>query len=174
ADTGDNAIGSPNDYSSNTPATIYVRIESAPNCYNTTSFDLLEGEEPVTTIASETGEFEICDNATIPLVLTATPDNYDISEVSISWYQDGAELSETGLTLSVLTGGYYEIEVMFNDTGCTSILGQEVVTLENCVFPQAISPNGDGYNDSFDLSSFDVQKLEVFNRYGALVYSQSN
>ena len=175
ADTGDNAIQVPSFYSSNTPATIYVRVESSPNCYNTTSFNLLEGEEPVTTITTDSDEFEICDNTTTPLILTAVPDNYNASEVSIVWYEDGMTLSgETGLTLSVLTGGYYEVEVTFNSTGCTNIVGQEVITLENCVVPQAISPNNDGKNDNFDLSAFDVQKLEIFNRYGVLVYSRTN
>ncbi|HPF95975.1 MAG: gliding motility-associated C-terminal domain-containing protein, partial [Flavobacteriaceae bacterium] len=175
ADTGDNAIQVPSFYSSNTPATIYVRVESSPNCYNTTSFNLLEGEEPVTTITTDSDEFEICDNTTTPLILTAVPGNYNASEVSIVWYEDGMTLSgETGLTLSVLTGGYYEVEVTFNSTGCTNIVGQEVITLENCVVPQAISPNNDGKNDNFDLSAFDVQKLEIFNRYGVLVYSRTN
>jgi gliding motility-associated-like protein len=40
--------------------------------------------------------------------------------------------------------------------------------------PQVITPNGDGYNDSFDLSGFDVSSLEVFNRNGIKVYSKNN
>jgi gliding motility-associated-like protein len=42
------------------------------------------------------------------------------------------------------------------------------------VIPQGISPNGDGRNDTFDLSSYDVDKLEIFNRNGTLVYSKRN
>ena len=49
-----------------------------------------------------------------------------------------------------------------------------MIELENCVIPQGISPNGDGYNDSFDLSSYDVHKLDIYNRYGKLVYSKEN
>ena len=37
-----------------------------------------------------------------------------------------------------------------------------------------ISPNADGFNDTFDLSSYDVSKLEIFNRNGTLVYSKTN
>ena len=29
-------------------------------------------------------------------------------------------------------------------------------------------------NDRFDLSSYDVSKLEIFNRYGTLVYSKTS
>ena len=59
-------------------------------------------------------------------------------------------------------------------TGCTSTVGQTVIELPNCVIPQGISPNGDGMNDVFDLSSYDVTKLEIFNRYGTLVYDKEN
>ena len=40
--------------------------------------------------------------------------------------------------------------------------------------PEAISPNGDEYNQYFDLSAIDVIKLEIYNRYGKLVYSRNN
>ena len=68
-----------------------------------------------------------------------------------------------------------EIEVTFNDgTQCSSITAQNIIELESCVIPQGISPNGDGMNDIFDLSSYDVSKLEIFNRNGTLVYSKAN
>lgn len=41
--------------------------------------------------------------------------------------------------------------------------------------PKGISPNGDGDNDTFDLSDFpQISKLEIFNRYGLLVYECKN
>jgi len=42
------------------------------------------------------------------------------------------------------------------------------------VFPQGISPNNDGLNDSFDLSDYEVSSLEIFNRNSILVYSKRN
>lgn len=50
----------------------------------------------------------------------------------------------------------------------------ETAELEDCVIPQGISPNNDGLNDKFDLSCFNVTKLEIFNRNGTLVYSKEN
>jgi gliding motility-associated-like protein len=44
----------------------------------------------------------------------------------------------------------------------------------NCVFPQGISPNNDGLNDSFDLDDYDVSDIEIYNRNGILVYSKRN
>lgn len=56
---------------------------------------------------------------------------------------------------------------------CTEIY---LVNLEfaMCEIPRGISPNGDTMNDSFDLSNFDVARLEIFNRYGQQVYSRNN
>ena len=42
------------------------------------------------------------------------------------------------------------------------------------MFPQGVSPNGDGLNDTLDLSGFNVSKLSIFNRYGKTVYSKTN
>ncbi|NNC51253.1 MAG: gliding motility-associated C-terminal domain-containing protein, partial [Flaviramulus sp.] len=42
----------------------------------------------------------------------------------------------------------------------------------------ALTPNGDGYNDSFDIMGIDlcgfVANVKIFNRWGALVYESSN
>ena len=175
AEGGDFAIPTPVDYSpASTPVTIYVRVESGPDCYNTTSFELREGDEPLTTITT-LDEFQVCPDATVPVVITAVPGNYDLTEVSVAWYQDGVLVpGETGLDFPVLVGGYYEVEVTFNETGCSATVGQDVVQLDNCIIPQGISPDGDGLNDTFDLSNFNVQRLEIFNRLGKLVYSRDN
>jgi gliding motility-associated-like protein len=39
-----------------------------------------------------------------------------------------------------------------------------------CLIPRGISPNGDGDNDSFDLSSMGVKEITIFNRYGLELY----
>lgn len=45
------------------------------------------------------------------------------------------------------------------------------VEVLNCSIPKGISPNGDGLNDHFDLSFFNITKVQIFNRYGEEVYS---
>jgi gliding motility-associated-like protein len=43
------------------------------------------------------------------------------------------------------------------------------------MIPKGISPNGDFLNDEFDLSGFGtINKVEIYNRYGKIVYTQSN
>jgi gliding motility-associated-like protein len=48
------------------------------------------------------------------------------------------------------------------------------VTILACEIPRGISPNGDQFNQSLDLTNFDVAKLSIFNRYGKEVYSKMN
>jgi gliding motility-associated-like protein len=158
--------------------TIFVRVESIAfaDCYVVNSLDLVFGIEPQTSFATDF-DYEVCPDAAVPVIIEATPGNYDISEVSIRWFRDGQPepiVGENGLTLPVLEGDIYSIEVTFNDTGCSSTQSQEVIQLESCFIPQGISPNGDGLNDTFDLGNFRVTKLEIYNRYGLLVYQKAN
>jgi gliding motility-associated-like protein len=162
--------------------TIYVRVESIDyiDCFVTNSFNLVLGTKPETTF-TEDFDYEVCPDAVVPIIIEATPVNYDVSQVSISWFYafDASATQElvageNSLTLPVLVGGIYTIEISFNDTGCTSSQSQEVIQLESCFIPQGISPNGDGMNDSFDLSNFRVTRLEIFNRYGTSVYQKNS
>ncbi|MBT8272449.1 MAG: gliding motility-associated C-terminal domain-containing protein, partial [Bacteroidia bacterium] len=175
AETGANPLSSPYVNTSN-PELIYARVESnqAFDCFATTSFNLIVNDIPVTSF-DDNFDFEVCPNATVPIEVMAIPENYNEAEVSIQWFQDGNLISgQNSLVLPVLTEGDYTIEVTYNDTGCTGSTEVTVIELENCVIPQGISPNNDGFNDRFDLSSYDVHKLEIFNRNGTLVYSKDN
>ena len=174
ATAGTSPIGNPTNYE--TPlTTVYVRVENTVSgCFNVTEFNLIAGVVPVTTFATNF-DYEVCPDATSPIIISVNPQNYTADEVSIEWLQDGVVIpGESGLTLPVLTQGLYEIQVTFNATGCTNIVGQEIIELDNCIIPQGISPDGDGKNDTFDLSNFGVQKLEIFNRLGRMVYSKDN
>ncbi|WP_299225211.1 choice-of-anchor L domain-containing protein [uncultured Psychroserpens sp.] len=167
------ALTSPYDSSGET---VYVRVETVDfaDCYVINSFNLVIGTEPQTTF-TDNFDYEVCPNATVPITITATPENYTSNEVTINWYFDGVLIEgENGLVLPVLLAGDYEIEVIFNDTGCSNSTIRTIIELETCVIPQGISPNNDGQNDTFDLSSYDVSKLEIFNRNGTLVYSKTN
>jgi len=173
ADTGTGALVSP--YVSS-GETVFVRVETIgfSDCYVTNSFDLIIGTEPLTSFTTNF-DYEVCPDATVPVLITATPENYTEAEVTINWYLDNGLISdENGLTLPVLDAGDYEIEVVFNNTGCSNSAFITVVELDTCVIPQGISPNNDGLNETFDLSSYGVTKLEIFNRNGTLVYSKNN
>ncbi|HLO73956.1 MAG TPA: gliding motility-associated C-terminal domain-containing protein [Flavobacterium sp.] len=55
---------------------------------------------------------------------------------------------------------------------CASSTTLDVVVI-NCEIPKGISPNNDTKNDTWDLSGYDIRKVEIFNRYGTIVYSKS-
>jgi len=49
------------------------------------------------------------------------------------------------------------------------------VTRQVClIIPKGISPNGDGLNDSWDLSNYKILDLVIYNRWGTEVYSYGN
>ncbi|GAB4159147.1 MAG: fibronectin type III domain-containing protein [Winogradskyella sp.] len=156
--------------------TIYVRVEdNNSGCYETTSFNLEVNLIPLANFDA-TIEYEVCPNATVPITIGIIPDNFTEADVTVTWLLDGVEIAgSNGLTLdTVLVSGDYTAEMTFNATGCTNTVTTFVEELESCIFPEGISPNNDDLNDSFDLSSFNVVRLEIFNRNGTLVYSKNN
>lgn len=58
-------------------------------------------------------------------------------------------------------------------TECAEPAIMEVI-VKACAIQKGISPNGDGLNDNFDLAGYNVSKMEIFNRYGTIVYSKNN
>ena len=103
--------------------------------------------------------------------LTATSSE---SSVNYAWYKNGVLLSsEIANTLVVTELDTYKVIV--TDAMCSAEATEDVTVLNCKLFvPKGISPNGDTKNDFFDLSNYNVQKLEIFNRYGIKVYSKSN
>ena len=174
AESGTGAVTSP--YSSS-GETIYIRVESTvTGCYDTTSFNLVVNVVPLATFDSQF-VYEVCPQATVPIIIGIVPSNFTIADVSINWFLDDNLIAgANGLTLdTVLVQGDYSAEITFNATDCVNTITTFVMELPTCIFPEGISPGvSPGQNDNFDLSSFDVTKLEIFNRNGTLVYSKNN
>jgi gliding motility-associated-like protein len=147
----------------------------AVDCFSITDFDLVVDAVPFATFNSNEVDYEVCPNATVPIEISLVPEGYTEADVTIAWELDNAPFNEgNGLTIPVLLAGTYTAVITFNNTGCEFVVSAEVIELEQCVIPEGISPNNDGLNDRFDLSSFGVVKLEIFNRNGTLVYSKDN
>lgn len=45
------------------------------------------------------------------------------------------------------------------------------IRFDDCPMPRGISPNGDGINDTLDLSNYGIAKIQIFNRNGVEVYT---
>lgn len=67
----------------------------------------------------------------------------------------------------------FTVKITTNPDGCTDTQSFTVQSPQ-CVIPRGLSPNGDGDNDNFDLTSLGVKKLSIFNRYGSKVYDKAN
>ncbi|GAA0871597.1 hypothetical protein GCM10009117_07430 [Gangjinia marincola] len=80
------------------------------------------------------------------------------------------------------TGDPQEIFIRIgrNDEGACYTVKRVVIQTENCppFIPQGFSPNGDGVNDTFDITGlYDIFKefeVQVFNRYGSTIYKGNN
>ena len=92
---------------------------------------------------------------------------------SYAWFDASNNQIGTSQSVVVTASGTYKLVITQND--CST---EELVEVESalCSFDiqKGISANGDGYNDNFELTGFDVKKLQIFNRYGMKVYSKNN
>ncbi|MFT3794755.1 gliding motility-associated C-terminal domain-containing protein [Flavobacterium sp.] len=78
-----------------------------------------------------------------------------------------------------LPAGTYAVSAI-NGSGCKSTImvtltDPTVPVAPNGMIPRGISPNGDGSNDSFDLTGIgSISQVKIFNRYGVNVYSKAH
>jgi len=120
---------------------------------------------------------EDCKNQQLWLHAAAKDDEHN-ENVTYTWK------SESGATLATNTADfnvsqYYAnnpnlklpivIKVITGSGECTSEVNYTVNNIL-CSIPRGISPNGDGDNDSFDLSTMGVKEITIFNRYGLELY----
>jgi gliding motility-associated-like protein len=119
--------------------------------------------------------------------VTASPlsNSYDPNTVEYIWKdQNGNTVGTNSNVLNVndvidataATETYplvYNLTVKSNSTGCETTSDVLIESIY-CDIQKGISPDGNGSNDFFDLRLMDVKKLEIFNRYGLQLYSQTN
>jgi gliding motility-associated-like protein len=130
------------------------------------------------------------------LILDTDNNNQNVCEnapIDDIVYTVGENVTEVEATLpSGLTGYYNEtagtytisgkpttpigtsVNYSISTVGCVANL-TETGTIDNsyCTVSKGLSPNGDGVNDTWDLSNFDVRELKIYNRYGSEIYSKS-
>ena len=108
-----------------------------------------------------------------------------LNSLTYIWTIDGVDVqtgSDNTYYLSDLMeeSGEFTVTVFDDITYCWSSTTINVDFFENsyCVdLPQGLSPNGDGFNDCLILDHLedreDIDKIEVFNRYGTKIYELS-
>ena len=83
---------------------------------------------------------------------------------------------ETTEDISGLTAGIYSVTVT-DSNGCQVSGSIELLQPTDLAIPNAISPNGDGDNDTFvviGIDAFDTSEFEVVNRWGNSVFKVRN
>ena len=111
-------------------------------------------------------------NYTLTAVFNDTTFNEE--NVTFVWTDaSGIELGNTSTLVIDEKGIYYLTVTPLNTIDCPIVVEVPVESAA-CLIQKGISPNGDGMNDNFDLSAFNVAKLSIFNRYGREVYSRTN
>ena len=105
-----------------------------------------------------------------------------LNSLTYIWTLDGVDVqtgSDNTYYLDELTeeSGEFIVTVFDDITYCYSSTTINVNFYENsyCIdLPQGLSPNGDGFNDCLILDHLedreDIDKIEVFNRYGTKIY----
>lgn len=162
-------ITQPENFVSST-ITVYARVTSiVTGCVSLMPLNLVVGPVGVLELETILG----CSPFDLTMAAAQVPEGY-----TVSYYQDEAGAlagnaidSPEAYRMDDNTGTVY---IVAHDTnGCFSA-GPLSLEADGCVIPRGISPNGDGMNDNFDLSAFDVNSLLIFNRYGMEVFSYAN
>jgi gliding motility-associated-like protein len=90
---------------------------------------------------------------------------------NVKWYFNNVLIGQ-GTSIIISDEGLYTA-VVTNANNCQSDADINVAN-SFCSIPKGVSANNDGDNDFFELSNLDVKKLQIFNRYGIVIYTKNN
>jgi gliding motility-associated-like protein len=124
--------------------------------------------EPASNPGIDVGDFPVVSSGESIEIYS---DNNNFSEYNWTWSLD--TINQQLVTVSPQESGWYYIDVKDFD-GC---VGYDSIYVVLGVKPyEAITPNGDGYNDSWtplDIESYKDALVQVFNRWGGLVFEST-
>lgn len=113
-----------------------------------------------------------CNGASYMITATPLNNSFDVNTVSYSWTgSNGFTSSVNPVDITHLSPGTYTLTVT-DGNGCDGIENIDISSTI-CEIPNAITPNNDGLNDSFNLSGLNVLKLEIYSRWGRKVYEKN-
>lgn len=157
---------------------VWVRVTDGLGCVRFDSVDFTAFALPVVYIGEDT---VLCDVEN-PLILTAL-DSVGASFSSYEWYSSSRDALVSASPTLYVGPGYDTISLAINDyNGC---LGSDTILIMSCdvseMFKDMVNtftPNGDGLNETWTITNFmhlfPDAVLEVFDRWGRLVYRTEN
>ena len=135
--------------------TTYTFTPNAGQCAAVGTIDVTIDDRSMPTF---TQVDDLCLGASIQLPLESN------EGITGTWSPSVVNTSQVGIVTYTFTP-----DVAF----CADVTTMDINVI-GCEIPKGISPNNDGDNDDWDLSGYDVTKVEIFNRYGTKVFSKSN
>lgn len=91
-------------------------------------------------------------------------------------FGDGGTSTQQNPTHSFPTGGTFTVVLtVTNANGCTDTVQMVITIDEEFMIPNVFSPNGDGVNDEFYIttSGFSEYRLEIFDRWGVKLFEST-
>lgn len=158
--TGGSAVVAPD-----TTQTYYVTINDKNGCVHTDSIMVQVIPEIRADIFIE--ERSRCQETPL-LKFVNNSENFE----SIRWMINGTETTEESPELA-LPEGEHEVKVTLENQQCTEELALPL-TIQKLFIPNIITPNGDGKNDVFAITSAWELDLLILNRSGKVVYEKEN
>lgn len=146
-----------------------VTVTDANNCVDAATFTLAE-PSPLEVVIETEPETENCNGVARAIVTGGTEPYF------YNWVKPAGQTTEE---ISGLCNGTYFVEVT-DANGCTSALGEVSGVVKDKRFPcfeerVVLTPDQDGLNDDliiFCAEDFPQNKIEIYNRWGQLVYEQ--
>ncbi|MGX7668702.1 choice-of-anchor J domain-containing protein [Flavobacterium pedocola] len=161
---------------------------SAPGVYTVTYSVVEQGcnqagtDNVIITIneAPQVAVEDYCENQSLLLEANPVDGSFDPNAVDYTWTDEnnltvGTNSAIFNVDEYLAQNPSVDFPVTFtvtvDATGCIATQDFQVTSSPCRIIPRGISPNGDGDNDSFDLTGLNVKELIIFNRYGMEVYS---
>jgi len=101
-------------------------------------------------------------------------DSADIPADAIFNWTGPNNYSGTGNPITITGGDKGKYKVTLTGSALCPVSSEIEIGNTVCTIPGGLSPDGDGKNDVFDLTGFDVLNLKIFSRYGRIVFEQEN
>lgn len=168
----------PNNFSSNNQNIVIDNVTEANEgeytvkvtlngCETTSSINVQINPNPNFTLES------LCVGSDFTIRILPVENSFDSSTSTFLWSGPNSFSStDSQIVITNQQTGSYNVTVTNTDS-CSTTKSIEVVSTL-CDIPNLITPNNDGSNDSFDLSGFDINRFQVYSRWGRLVYEEYN
>jgi len=152
--------------------------------YTVGSANCLVGNTGFFDLAITEGDFDInvtkgCDGNNLTLKATPIDGSFDPATANYVWKDATGVVGNNSETFNATAYAQEHPTAVFPVTFTVTVTSgscsnEESITIDGitCLnIPRGISPNGDGDNDTFDLSGMGVSYITIFNRYGTEVFS---